>query len=80
MDIAKAAYRACGIEPKVIPMRGGYDGAALSQNGLPCPNIFTGAHNFHSIYEYLPVKSLYAASDVLKNVVTLTASRFKPGV
>ncbi|OBU05921.1 peptidase T [Morganella psychrotolerans] len=80
VDIAKAAYRACGIEPKVIPMRGGYDGAALSQNGLPCPNIFTGAHNFHSIYEYLPVKSLYAASDVLKNVVTLTASRFKPGV
>jgi tripeptide aminopeptidase len=79
IDIAHAAYEACGITPKVIPMRGGYDGAALSQNGLPCPNIFTGAHNFHSIYEYLPVKSLYAASDVLKQVVQITAERFKPG-
>ncbi|TOM55225.1 hypothetical protein CGH73_27975, partial [Vibrio parahaemolyticus] len=44
IDIAVEAYQACGITPKVIPMRGGYDGAALSQNGLPCPNIFTGAH------------------------------------
>ncbi|MDK3008978.1 peptidase T [Providencia rettgeri] len=79
IDIAVEAYQACGITPKVIPMRGGYDGAALSQNGLPCPNIFTGAHNFHSIYEYLPVKSLYAASDVLKQVVQITAERFKPG-
>ena len=79
IDIAVDAYQACGITPKVIPMRGGYDGAALSQNGLPCPNIFTGAHNFHSIYEYLPVKSLHAASDVLKQVVQITAERFKPG-
>ncbi|VFS51523.1 Peptidase T [Budvicia aquatica] len=60
-------------------MRGGYDGAALSQNGLPCPNIFTGAHNFHSIYEYLPVKSLRAASDVLVEVVKLTHDRFASG-
>ncbi|QIC14502.1 peptidase T [Providencia vermicola] len=79
IDIAVEAYHACGIPPKVIPMRGCYDGAALSQNGLPCPNIFTGAHNFHSIYEYLPIKSLYAASDVLKQVVQITAERFKSG-
>ncbi|WYW99822.1 peptidase T [Proteus vulgaris] len=79
IDIAVAAYEANGITPRPIPMRGGYDGAALSQNGLPCPNIFTGAHNFHSIYEYLPVKSLYAASDVLKSVVKITAERFAPG-
>lgn len=79
IDIAVQAYRNLGIEPKVTPMRGGYDGAALSQNGLPCPNIFTGAHNFHSIYEYLPVKSLRAASDVLVEVVKLTHDRFANG-
>ncbi|SFC45532.1 peptidase T [Pragia fontium] len=79
IDIAEQAYRNRGIEPKVIPMRGGYDGAALSQNGLPCPNIFTGAHNFHSIYEYLPVISLRAASDVLVEVVKLTHDRFRDG-
>lgn len=79
IDIAIDAYKANGITPRPIPMRGGYDGAALSQKGLPCPNIFTGAHNFHSIYEYLPVKSLYAASDVLKSVVKITAERFAPG-
>ena len=79
IDIAVQAYRNRGIEPKVTPMRGGYDGAVLSQNGLPCPNIFTGAHNFHSIYEYLPVKSLRAASEVVVEVIKLTHDRFAKG-
>lgn len=79
IDIAIQAYQNCGIEPKPIPMRGGYDGAALSQKGLPCPNIFTGAHNFHSIYEYLPVKSLKAASRVIVEVIKLTHDRFAKG-
>ncbi|MBK5144695.1 peptidase T [Budviciaceae bacterium BWR-B9] len=77
IEIATQAYRNLNIEPKVTPMRGGYDGAALSQNGLPCPNVFTGAHNFHSIYEYLPIKSLRAASEVLVEIVKLTEQRFK---
>lgn len=79
IDIAMDAYKALGIEPRPLPMRGGYDGAALSQNGLPCPNLFTGAHNFHSIYEYLPVKSLRAASSVIVEVIKLTHSRFANG-
>ncbi|MDO5046369.1 peptidase T [Campylobacter sp.] len=66
---AKEAYKALGIEPKVIPMRGGYDGSVISEKGIPCPNLFTGAHNFHSIYEYLPVKSLRASSDVVKEII-----------
>ncbi|EOD77218.1 Tripeptide aminopeptidase [Grimontia indica] len=73
IDIAKLAYARNDIEMKAIPMRGGYDGAVLSQKGLPCPNIFTGAHNFHSIYEYLPVKSLKAASAVVVEVIKITA-------
>ena len=56
-------------------MRGGYDGAVISAKGLPCPNLFTGGHNFHSIYEYLPVGSLKAASEVVKRIITLAAAQ-----
>ncbi|MGB2551894.1 peptidase T [Campylobacter sp. MOP51] len=73
IQAAKEAYKNLGIEPKVIPMRGGYDGAVISEKGIPCPNLFTGAHNFHSIYEYLPVKSLRASSDVVKEIIKILA-------
>lgn len=72
VDIALEAYRRNNIEPKIIPMRGGYDGAVLSQKGLPCPNLFTGAHNFHSIYEYLPIESLKAASKIVVDIIRIT--------
>lgn len=75
VDIAKEAYKKNKIEIKQIPMRGGYDGAVLSQKGLPCPNLFTGAHNFHSIYEYLPTQSLRAASNVVKDIIKITSKR-----
>ncbi|UJF17883.1 peptidase T [Vibrio sp. SS-MA-C1-2] len=73
VNLALNAYKENDIEPKVIPMRGGYDGAVLSEDGIPCPNIFTGAHNFHSIFEYLPLKSLKAASDVIQTIVINSA-------
>ncbi|MBK1991432.1 peptidase T [Campylobacter sp. 2018MI35] len=73
IKLALKAYENLNIKAKIIPMRGGYDGAVLSQKGLPCPNIFTGAHNFHSIYEYLPVKSLKAASKVLQEIIILAS-------
>ncbi|MCI6988046.1 MAG: peptidase T [Campylobacter sp.] len=63
------AYKKLDIKPIIKPMRGGYDGAVISQKGVPCPNIFTGAHNFHSIYEYLPVSSLKAASNTIKEII-----------
>ncbi|HIF9218070.1 TPA: peptidase T [Photobacterium damselae] len=75
INLALDAYKENHIKPKIIPMRGGYDGAVLSENGIPCPNIFTGAHNFHSIFEYLPLNSLQSASKVIqtivKNIVTV---------
>ncbi|MIE71800.1 peptidase T [Salmonella enterica subsp. diarizonae] len=76
VDIAVRAYQKCGITPVPVAMRGGGDGAVLSQKGLPCPNIFTGAHNFHSVYEYLPVRSLRAASDVVVAVIEETFAQF----
>ena len=72
---AKQAFKSLNIEPKIKPMRGGYDGAVISAKGLPCPNLFTGGHNFHSIYEYLPVGSLKAASEVVKRIITLAAAQ-----
>ena len=57
IDTAKEAMTACGIEPEVVPIRGGTDGAA-SYMGLPCPNLCTGGYNYHGKYEFIPVASL----------------------
>ena len=69
IDLAKEAMKAVGVEPVVKPIRGGTDGARLSFEGLPCPNIFAGGENFHSRYEYLPIPSLEAARDVILEII-----------
>ena len=68
---AEAAMQKAGISPKVVPIRGGTDGARLSYEGLPCPNLSTGGVNFHSIHEFIPVQSLEKMVEVLKNLVVL---------
>ena len=65
IENAEAAFRACGTEPVIIPIRGGTDGARLTYEGLPCPNLSTGGHNFHSNTEYIPVQSLEKMAEVL---------------
>lgn len=75
IDKAKAAFERSGVEPKIVPIRGGTDGARLSFLGLPCPNLSTGGHNFHGVYEYLPVDSLYKMVDVLLNLVRTDQSK-----
>jgi len=69
IDLAKEAMTAVGVTPNVKPIRGGTDGARLSFEGLPCPNIFAGGENFHSRYEYLPVPSLQKAMEVILQIV-----------
>ncbi len=69
--IAKTAMEMAGIKPKIQPIRGGTDGANLSFMGLPCPNIFTGGHNFHGRFEYIPLESMKKAVEVMKNIITL---------
>ncbi|MBT9185392.1 peptidase T [Pectobacterium punjabense] len=73
IDLLFAALDTLGIEPKVIPMRGGTDGAALSAKGLLTPNFFTGAHNFHSRFEFLPVPSFVKSYEVALNLCLLAA-------
>jgi len=75
IDTARQAIEAVGVEPKIIPVRGGTDGARLSYMGLPCPNIFTGGHNAHGRFEYLPTKSLEKSVDVILKIIELYTNR-----
>lgn len=73
IDLIFKALSALDIEPKVIPMRGGTDGAALSAKGLLTPNFFTGAHNFHSRFEFLPLTSFVKSYQVAEKLCYLAA-------
>ncbi len=73
IDIAIKAMELAGVEPKVVPIRGGTDGAQLSFKGLPCPNIFAGGLNFHGRYEFVPVPSMEKASQVIVEIARLVA-------
>ena len=66
---ALRAMQAQGVTPQVLPVRGGTDGSHLSEQGLPCPNVFTGGHNFHGAYEYIPLESLLACCRVVVELV-----------
>jgi tripeptide aminopeptidase len=68
---AEEAMRQVGVEPIVIPIRGGTDGANLSFKGLPCPNIFMGGHNAHGKYEYIPLESMVKAVEVIVNIAQI---------
>ncbi len=76
IEIAEEAMKALEIKPIVRAIRGGTDGAQLSFKGLPCPNLFTGGHNYHGRYEYIPVESMYKAVDVIVKIVELTAKKY----
>lgn len=69
VERAENAMRKAGIDPMLLPVRGGTDGSRLSEMGLPCPNLFTGGHNFHGRFEYLPLPSLLKITQVLVHLV-----------
>lgn len=71
VDIAKKAMEDVGVTPRINPIRGGTDGARLSYMGLPCPNIFTGGHNYHGKYEYICIESMEKAVDVVLKIIEL---------
>lgn len=58
IELAKKSMTDVGIEPHIVPVRGGTDGARLSFMGLPCPNLFAGGYNFHGRFELIPTKSI----------------------
>lgn len=74
VELAKAAMEAADVVPKITPIRGGTDGARLSFMGLPCPNLFTGGHNFHGKHEFIPLQSMEKAVATLVALVRLTSA------
>lgn len=75
VDIAEQAMRNVDITPKVVPIRGGTDGAQLSFKGLPCPNIFAGGLNFHGRYEFVPIPSMKKAVALIAEIAKIVATR-----
>ncbi len=73
IDVAFEAMKQVGVKPEVRAIRGGTDGARLSFEGLPCPNIFAGGINFHGRYEFLPIPSLEKACKVVSKIAELVA-------
>ncbi len=71
VELAKLAMEEVGVKPTITPVRGGTDGARLSYMGLPCPNIFTGGHNFHGKFEFIPVESMEKAVEVIVKIIEL---------
>jgi len=70
VERAKKAMEAVGITPVEVPIRGGTDGARLSYEGLPCPNLFTGGENFHGRFEYIPVEDMEKSVELLVEILT----------
>lgn len=70
-EYAKEAIRRTGLEPNLKPIRGGTDGARLTERGLPTPNLFTGGENFHSRQEWLSVKGLEKSVETILHLVTV---------
>ena len=70
VERAKKAMEEVGITPIVVPIRGGTDGARLSFEGLPCPNLFTGGQNFHGRFEYIPIEDMEKNVQLLVQILT----------
>ncbi len=77
VEIAKQAMKQAGVEPIVKAIRGGTDGARLSYEGLPCPNVFAGGHNFHGPFEFVPIPSMLKAVEVILNIAQLAGDKIK---
>ena len=69
VEVAKEAYRQCGIEPDIQPFRGGTDGCIITFKGIPTPNLFTGAENLHGQYEFVTLESMEKAKEVVLTII-----------
>ena len=69
IEVARKAMQDAGVEPVTLPIRGGTDGARLSYEGLPCPNLCTGGLNFHGRYEYICIQSMEKIAEILTDIV-----------
>ena len=75
IEIAEDAVRSAGIEPVIVPIRGGTDGATLSFKGLPCPNLGTGGYNFHGECEFASVQEMESSVQVILDIIKAFAGK-----
>ncbi len=75
VKLAEEAMLRAGVTPIIVPVRGGTDGAQLSFKGLPCPNIFAGGLNFHGRYEFVPIRAMEKATEVIVEIAKLVAEK-----
>ena len=74
VENAKLAMAKVGIEPIIIPMRGGTDGATLSYKGLPCPNLGTGGYAYHGVFEHITAEGMDRCTQLILEIVRLYAA------
>lgn len=75
IDLAVEAMENVGVTPLIEPIRGGTDGSKLSFMGLPCPNLFTGGHNFHGRFEYIVEESMVKATETIIEIIKLNGTK-----
>ena len=80
VERARDAMLSLGIQPIVVPIRGGTDGARLSFMGLPCPNLCTGGENFHSRFEFVSLEAMDSVTDLVVRIAELVAKDEKKAV
>ena len=71
IETAQKAMLDNGVEPVVVPIRGGTDGSRLSYMGVPCPNLYTGGHNYHGRFEYACVETMESVVKVIRRIAAL---------
>jgi len=78
VEYAEEAMRRVGIEPVRLAIRGGTDGARLSFQELPTPNLSAGGYNFHAVTEWVPVEAMVKAVEVTDSLMKIWVERGKP--
>jgi tripeptide aminopeptidase len=76
-DNALEAAKRAGLKPKITAARGGTDGSNLTFRNLPCPDLFTGGHNFHGKLEWNSRKGLEKSTETLVNLVQIWVEKQK---
>ena len=74
LNLAVQAYRHCGIEPHIKPLRGGTDGCIITYKGLPTPNLFSGTENGHGKYEFVTLETMEKSVQVIRTIAALNAA------
>ena len=75
IETAKKAMEMNQVACKIAPVRGGTDGSRLSYMGIPCPNLYTGGHNYHGRFEYVCYESMKTMVQVIQTILKLYAEK-----